>query len=75
MVNSNNCINVKLVMLGKTQEDLRQALMDKGYEVSFQSLSRWILGQRQPSDPDIMAAIGLILAKWEKGAGNNGTTS
>lgn len=66
MVNYNKSIKVKLAMLDKTQEELRQALEARGYEVKASTLSKWILGQRVPQNSSVMAEIHLILAKWER---------
>lgn len=66
MSNINKNIKVRLVMLDKTQEDLRKALAERGYDVPFRSLSKWILGLHAPSNPSIMVEIDLIITKWER---------
>lgn len=67
---STKALNYKarLAQLGKTQTDLQRALADRGYDVEYKNLTRYVNGTVAPRDPHIMGTINLIILRWEKNA-------
>lgn len=61
----------RLAHVGKTQQDLIVALLERGHEVKQSALSQWVSGAKKPRESTLLAEIEIIIIKWEK---ENGKT-
>ncbi len=63
---SYNNWRARLAQLGKSQQNLIDALAVRGHKAKQSALSQWISGAKRPSNPSIIAEIEFIIIKWER---------